>query len=1013
MDRSTAAETGRLDWLTDPRVFAVGRLPAHSDHAFAAADGTALFSLCLDGRWSFAAFASPAQVDWGFLSPDFARTAAEITVPGHLQLQGFGRPQYVNTMYPWDGREQLSAPAVPQKDNLTGCYGLRFALPENCAGGGRLRLCFEGAESCLYAWLNGRFLGYAEDSFTPSEFDITDAAVAGNNWLAVMVVRWCSGSWLEDQDFWRFSGLFRSVRLFAVPPLHLRDLCARAEVASDLSFAVLELTAEAEGAVSGGFAAEFALFDPDGQPVGASVRAAGENGRVRAVLPVVSPRLWSAERPELYTVRALLLDAQGRPAERAQTTVGLRRFELRGGIMTLNGRRLVLRGVNRHEFSCDRGRAITAAEIESDLRLLKQNNFNAVRTSHYPNQSLFYTLCDQLGLYVIDETNLETHGSWMVMGALKNDGRDAIPGDSDLWRGAVLDRGASMLERDKNHPCILMWSCGNESCGGSVLHELANWLRSRDNTRLIHYEGIFWDRRWPDTSDVESRMYAKPEEIERYLAARPQKPYLSCEYAHAMGNSLGNLELYTRLEDQYPQYQGGFIWDFLDQELWVTDADGKRWLAGGSFDGAFDKPTDGRFCANGLLFADRTPSPKLREAKFLYSPLRLRCAADGIAIENRNLFVDTSALRFEWSLLQDGVCARSGSFAAAVPAGQTQTVPLPAGAAALPPAGGEWVLECRAVLAAPCSWAPAGHEITFAQTVLRAAPAPALPNRRAALVCGDCNTGADLGRSFAQIWHPSGQLVSWRAEFGELLCSGVQAEFWRAPTENDLGNRAPARWGQWKLASLYQFCTEVRRSAADGTVTTVLALPGEPQRRCELTCTFCAQDTLGLRVRMERPQGDLPCFGLSFAMPARFDRLQWYGNTAAEAGCDRHSSCRLGRGEGRVQEQLTPYLKPQECAGKTDLRALYILDADGHGLRVTAPHAFAASVLPWTAHELENAGHQRELPPPTRTVVRLLQGQCGVGGDDSWGAPVHREYLFPGTQELDFTVFLTLLDGRA
>jgi beta-galactosidase len=989
------SEKERLQWLTDPAVFSVGRLPAHSDHSFLNGEGRAFFSRLLDGQWAFEAAVSPEKISWDFLTPDCADRAGRICVPGHLQLQGYGEPQYVNTMYPWDGLEDVKAPDVPKKQNLTGCYGREIELPELS---GRLRLRFEGAESCLYVWLNGSFVGYSEDTFTPSEFDITAQARPGKNWLSVLVVRWCSGSWLEDQDFWRFSGLFRSVRLQEVPAEHIEDLEAKAEVAEDLHAAVLHLTARCAGE---GGRVEFSLLAPDGSSACGPVRAAAQGGRAEAALNVCAPRLWSDEQPNLYTVRADLCDAAGDCLERCRTAVGFRRFELKNGVMLLNGKRLVLRGVNRHEFSCDRGRAITAAEIDSDLRLLKQNNFNAVRTSHYPNQSVFYELCDRYGLYVIDETNLETHGTWMVMGGLKNGGADAIPGDKPEWRGAVFDRAASMLERDKNHPCVLFWSCGNESFGGSVLRDLAAWFRGRDNTRLVHYEGIANDPRYPETSDVVSRMYAKPQDIEAYLKTKPQKPFLSCEYAHSMGNSLGNLQLYTELAEKYEQYQGGFIWDFLDQELRGKDGE----LCGGD---DFARPTDGRFCSNGLMFADRTPSPKLAEAKFLYSPIRIACSPDGVAIENRRLFADTSDLRFAWTLLRNGALVRGGGFTETVQPGERKTLPLPEEVPALPEDGAEWVFTCSAEYACDSPWAKAGCELVFGQTVLRkAAPfvlPPAVP-----LVCGACNTGADLGAAFALVWHQWGLLNSLRAPFGELLSGGLRGTFWRAPVENDIGNRSVLRWADWKLADLYQHCAGLSRN--ENSVDILLALPGRENRTCSLSLQF-VKGGVAARLRMPRQDGDMPCFGLTFQMPKRFHNLSWYGNTEPEAGCDRKNACRLGLGSGTAETQLTPYLKPQECANKTDLRELRITDDLGRGLGVTSPQLFEASVLPWTPHELENAARQSDLPPIRRTVVRLLQGQCGVGGDDSWGAPVHSEYLFPGSRELDFTVLLTVLSGE-
>ncbi|NCB31903.1 MAG: beta-galactosidase, partial [Clostridia bacterium] len=483
----------------------------------------------------------------------------ECTVPGHVEMQGYGQIQYVNTQYPWDGREKLAPPQTPREYNPVSVYQRTFEMaPEEAER--PARLIFDGAESCLFALLNGELLGYGEDSFTPKTFDVTGKLKVGENTLTAVTVHFCSGSWLEDQDFWRFSGLFRPVHLCLLPRRYIERLSVRAAVDETLETGSLLLCA---GGLMENCQAEITLCTDAGQTVYHQTVDAQELQDL--TIPVDRPVLWSAEIPRLYTLSIALL-YEGKAIRAAQTRVGFRRFELKKGVMTLNGKRLVFCGVNRHEFHCDRGRALTEQDIRDDLLLLKKYGFNAVRTSHYPNQSCFYALCDELGLYVVDEANIESHGSWMVLGK-RVPGSGNVPGDHAQWLAASLRRVENMFERDQNHPAILLWSLGNESCGGSVLRDCANWLRRRDDTRLIHYEGIFWDRRYPETSDVESRMYAKPDEIIAYLESKPNKPLILCEYAHAMGNSCGDLRLYMELQDRYEQYQGGFLWDFKDQAI--------------------------------------------------------------------------------------------------------------------------------------------------------------------------------------------------------------------------------------------------------------------------------------------------------------------------------------------------------------------------------------------------------------------------------------------------------------
>ncbi|TPX05066.1 beta-galactosidase, partial [Schumannella luteola] len=596
-----------LTRLADPRVVSENRLPAHSDHRWfrdrAEADaGRSGYEQLLSGTWRFHYAPSPADTVDGFEAPGFDASGwAEIPVPAHIQLQGYDRPQYVNVQYPWDGHEQVEPGQVPTLFNPVASYLRPFELERPLEPGERVSVVFEGAESAIALWCNGRYIGYATDSFTPSEFDLTDALVPGENRLAAQVFKWSSGSWLEDQDMYRFSGLFRDVVLRRRPAAHAEDLRVSVGLSDDLATAEVRLAVGVEGEAT-----------VTARLTGVGELTAAADGVL--VVRVDAPRLWSPESPELYELVVEVRDAAGVLTEVIPQTVGIRRFAIEDGLLRLNGRRVVFHGVNRHEFGLD-GRVITRAQTEADLQALKRINVNAIRTSHYPNNSFFYELADRYGFLVIDEMNLETHGMWDRLRYLGVGVEEAFPGDRPEWQPALLDRAASLLERDKNHPSVVMWSCGNESFGGSGIREVADWFRAHDN-RPVHYEGVDWDPRHPDTTDVLSRMYTPARAIAPYLAENPGKPFILCEYAHAMGNSFGGVDEYLALAYTEPRFQGGFIWDFADQAIALTDRYGRDYFGYGGDTG--DAPNDGDFCGNGIFFADHTPTPKAQEAAALY-----------------------------------------------------------------------------------------------------------------------------------------------------------------------------------------------------------------------------------------------------------------------------------------------------------------------------------------------------------------------------------------------------------
>ncbi|WP_297102029.1 beta-galactosidase, LacZ type [Tessaracoccus sp.] len=987
--------------ISDPLFFADNRMAAHSDHrwfrdAAEAARGVSGFEHSLNGLWKFHYAKNPGAVVPGFESPDFDTSGwDDIRVPAHIQLEGYDRPQYANVQYPWDGHEALEAGQAPQLFNPVGSYVTSFAVDEPLAEGERLSVSFHGAESAVAVWLNGRYIGYAEDSFTPSEFDLTDALVAGDNKLAAQVFKWTSGSWLEDQDFYRFSGIFRDVVLYRRPSTHVQDLVIRVDAPGDLSLATVTLSTEVlgEGAVSARLAGVGELAGADG---------------VLAV-EVSDPRPWSAEDPYLYDLEIEVRDASGTLTEFIRQPVGIRRFGIEDGLLKINGRRIVFNGVNRHEFGLQ-GRVMSREQTEADLRLMKANNINAVRTSHYPNNSFFYELCDRYGLYVIDEMNLETHAMWDRLRFADAPVSEALPGDREEWLPALLDRAASMLRRDRNHPSIVIWSCGNESFGGTDILAVSNYFRSVDD-RPVHYEGVDWDPRYPETTDIVSRMYTPAAEVEAFLQANRSKPFILCEYAHAMGNSFGAVDRYLDLAYREPLFQGGFIWDFADQAIALRDRYGRDFLGYGGDCG--EAPHDGDFCGNGILFADHTPMPRMQEVKYLYQGIATDVSADSVTLTNRMLFTDTSALDCVVTLAREGVVLESATLENAVAPGESGTYPLPL---SVPQEPGEYTVEVSYRLRRGTSWAPSGAEMGWEQVVVDVpgAPDPA-PAAAPELIQGIHNVGVRGPHFLALFSRTFGGLQSYRYGLtsdgdGQLLASMPMPNFWHAPTANERGWGAPFVDGDWLLASRYAETSRTRKTPqveelADSVVVTYdYELPTRPVSACTVAYRVFGDGRIEVTLNVKPGAGlsDLPEFGMLFSVDADRGRLRYYGEGPEECYVDRRGGARLDVYEANVDNLLTPYLRPQEAGSRTGVRWAEVTDAKGAGIRFECPRGMEFSALPWSPFEIENAAHAVDLPPPQRTWLRPALMRRGVAGDDSWGAQPHPQYRLPANGELEF-----------
>ena len=629
-----------MKWLDNPEVFKVNQLEPHSDHCYyldysdMKKEKNPLLQ-SLNGQWEFAYSKNVMERPVDFYKETFDASGFDkIMVPGHIELAGYDKIRYINTMYPWEGKEYhrgaYSMQATGAEEgmfseaqyNPVGSYIKYFDLDKNMCGK-RIHICFEGVEEAMYLWLNGQFIGYAEDSFTPSEFDLTPYVKEKGNVLAVQVHKMSTAAFLEDQDFFRFFGIFRNVTLKAIPDVHLEDVWFKPVLNQDNESGSVSVSMKASATDSQNVTAGFILKDREGNIlVEKSLQLNKENNHLEGTICVdlESVRLWDNHNPYLYHAYVELKAEDGSLAEVIPYDIGFRRIEIIDKVVYLNGKRLVITGVNRHEWNARTGRCIGIEDMKADISCMLRNNINSVRTCHYPDQIPWYYMCDDAGIYVMAETNLESHGSFQKLGAIEPSCN--VPGSIPQWRDAVLERAKNNFETFKNHTSILFWSLGNESYAGDDIEAMNVYFAEKQDGRLVHYESSYYNRAYEDTiSDFETRMYAKPEDVEEYLNNSPKKPYILCEFMHDMGNSMGGLGSYMKLIDKYDMYHGGFIWDFIDQAIMVKDSvTGKDVLRyGGDFD---DKPADYEFSANGIVFADRKEKPAMQEVRYYYGLYR-------------------------------------------------------------------------------------------------------------------------------------------------------------------------------------------------------------------------------------------------------------------------------------------------------------------------------------------------------------------------------------------------------
>jgi beta-galactosidase len=969
----------------------------------------------LNGNWKYRYGRNHSERVPDFWQPDFDDSGwATIPVPSNVEIEGFGIPIYVNIRYPW--REPWNPPFVPEDDpnNTVNSYRHAFRVPGDWDGR-RVFITFEGVNSFFYLWVNGRKVGFGKDSRTPVEFELTRFLKPGENLLAVENFRWCDGSYLEDQDMWRMSGIFRDVYLWSAGAVHLRDFEVKTDLDSEYQNGTFGVTVKVENAGSqpASVTVEAALQDDSGKSVAEPrlnlrVNPDGTGGEASISTSISNPLKWSAETPNLYRLLLTLRDSSGKVLEVIPARVGFRKVEIREGNLLVNGKRVLFKGVNRHEIDPDRGQAISTEIMEKDILVMKRFNINAVRCSHYPYQPAWYDLCDRYGIYLIDEANIESHGMGYDAKTLAR-----VP----EWLDAHLDRTMRMVERDKNHPSVIIWSLGNEAGDGPNFEATSKWIHQRDPSRPVHYERA---ELRPHT-DIVCPMYPHPRELAKYASQPQTRPYIMCEYSHAMGNSSGDLWSYWSQIYTKPYLQGGFIWDWVDQALRqrqrklpleryekVKPGEKTFWAYGGDF-GPDGTPSDDNFCSNGLVTPDREPHPGLHEVKHVYQYLHCKpvdLAARTIEIKNWYDFTNLRDIAVgRWRLKADGKEIQNGSLRdldLAPGAAKQVTVPIKP---FQPDPGVEYFLEVGFFLKRDLPWAKEGHELAWDEFKLPdSAPARVvsmgqIPTLR---LVQDPQKFVVTGVDFEAVFDKqAGTLASWKFKGVEMVHSPLRPDFWRAQTDNDRGRNMLKAQGIWREAhQAFEVRNVEARELADSRavlVTVSAALP-KVNAAWETEYTVYGSGDVVIAARFKPGRTDLPQlarFGMQMALPAGFERITWLGPGPHETYADRKDA-RTGRYSGSVEEQFYPhYTEPGETGNKAGARWVALTNKKGIGLLAVGAPLLSANALHYGTEDLNAAGHAFQLPRRDYVTLNLDLKQQGVGGDDSWGAWPHDEFLIP------------------
>lgn len=979
----------------------------------------------LNGVWKFHYSENPYVAPTDFYQEDFDVTGWDnLQVPSHWQLNGYDKPHYTNVNYPFP----VDPPHVPT-ENPTGSYRRDFYVPVDWINE-QVYLRFEGVDNCFHLWVNGKEVGYSQGSRVPAEFNITKYLRPGRNVLAVRVYKWSDASYIEDQDMWWLSGIFRDVYLLARPDVHVRDTFICTDLDEKYQDATLKIDVEIENKndhTVDGLQVDYRLLDAQMRQVeGVSgsqdlaVPGHGQNS-ISIGIPVKNPEKWSAENPYLYHLLINLRDEKGYGTEVIAHRVGFRSIELKDGVVLINGVAIKFKGVNRHDSHPDLGRAVSLEHMVKDIELMKQSNINAVRTAHYPNDPRFYELCDEYGLYVIDEADLECHGFERI-------GNVHQISDDPAWEEAYVDRIERMVERDKNHSSIVMWSLGNESGYGTNHRAMYEWAHEKDPTRLVHYEGECrkileeeQSEREPGLSDVFTTMYTSVEEIAALgKNADYTKPHILCEYAHAMGNGPGGFKEYWEVFYKYRRLQGGFVWEWADHGLRRDNENGEQYFAyGGDFG---DHPNDYNFVIDGLVMPDRTPSPGFYEHKKVIEPVKVDevdLKAGKIKISNRYDFISLDHLNLSWSVEADGQIVQNGILDVNhIVARSTEELTIPYSLPDILKPGTDYWLNLNFTLAAETTWADAGHEVAWAQFELpQKAPATVGVDESYVNPLAVKTTGSSLlvqGPNFSLAFNKvTGQIQSWNFEGFPVVETGPKFQFWRAMIDND--HRSETEWKNHGVHRLQQRTDQVDwHLSSDGIKVSVKVI----QRiappvlawgiNMEMTYTICCNGDVFLDVSGD-PMGEvprtLPRIGFELTIPKSLDQVTWYGRGPGESYIDSKLANRFGIYQKSVDQLYTNYVYPQENGNRTDVKWTAFTNLRGTGLLVSGIPELNFSAHHYSIEDLDKAQHSYELEKSDDIFVHLDYKQHGLGSA-SCGPDVLSQYEL-STENIDFHLRLT------
>lgn len=977
--------TAANDW-EDPAVIGRNKLPpratfyrfdAPEDAKNGQRDDSPYVKL-LNGDWKFHWVANVEDRPTDMHQTDFDDSAwGTIPVPSNWQLHGHGTPIYTNVTYPHDKNPPKIAGV---NGNPVGSYRTTFTAPEKWDGR-RVEICFDGVDSAFYLWINGQKVGYSQGSRTPARFDLTKYLKPGENQLAAQVLRWCDGSYIEDQDFWRLSGIFRDVYLEGMPQTRIEDFEVQTDLDDQYENATLSVTVK--GATASQQTAHLAieLYDADGRLALSQKGAKGTGDEITLSLSadVQAPKLWTAETPNLYRLVVTLQDKDGKTIESTACNVGFREVEIKDGVLLVNGKYVYMNGVNRHEHDPVTGHMMTRQSMIQDILIMKQNNINAVRTCHYPDVPEWYDLCDEYGLYLVDETNIESHG----MGY----GRESLAKDP-AWGEAHLDRARRVVERDKNHPSVVIWSLGNEAGNGVNFMANYDWIKARDPSRPVQYEQAYWRDR---NTDIRCPMYAGISQIVDYAKKNPDRPLILCEYAHAMGNSVGNLPEYWAAIREHRALQGGFIWDWVDQGLVKKAEDGTEFFAyGGDFG---DKPNDRNFCCNGLVRPDRTPNPSLHEVKKVYQRINTTYEEGKLTVANNYDFQSLDDFDLVWEAQVDGkVIAGGKQELPEIGAGEAKTVEL-SFKKPIVNEGQETILTVRYALKNDHLWASAGHVLAWDQFPVDAKSRGGFGGyrRHTSMDVSEKEIVFRAGGHQATIDRTTGLVT----RLGDLLKSPLTPNYWRAPIDNDRGNKMPNRQRVWRkvnesrrLVSLtfeQPAKVEAQWKSLDGKLIENAIYEMKPSAALSVEFSIEAADKLP----------DLPRIGMSTQVSSDLTNAEWFGRGPHETYWDRKSGAEVGLFRLPTSELHEAYVRPQENGNRSDVRWLALTNDNGKGLLVAGAPMFDFSVWPYELKDIPRAMHPHEFPKRDAQTLNIDYRQMGVGGDNSWGAQQHPQYRLP------------------